>query len=49
MPRCAGTKRDGAPCTATVEPPQRYCWWHDPANIERQLQYRHRRLLYTLS
>jgi hypothetical protein len=32
MVQCAGTKRDGAPCTATVEPPQTYCWWHDPKN-----------------
>jgi hypothetical protein len=30
--RCAGTKRDGSPCTATVEPPQAFCWWHDPQN-----------------
>jgi hypothetical protein len=36
MPRCAGLKRDGAQCTATVEPPQRYCWWHDPANAEKR-------------
>lgn len=34
--RCAGTKRDGAPCTATVEPPQRFCWWHDPANADKR-------------
>jgi len=34
--RCAGTKRDGSPCTATVEPPQRFCWWHDPANAEKR-------------
>jgi hypothetical protein len=34
--RCAGIKRDGAPCTATVEPPQRFCWWHDPANAEKR-------------
>jgi hypothetical protein len=34
MPGCAGFKRDGGHCTATVEPPQRYCWWHDPANAE---------------
>ena len=33
---CAGTKRDGSRCTATVEPPKRYCWWHDPANAERR-------------
>jgi hypothetical protein len=36
MPRCAGTKRDGSPCTATVEPPQTYCWWHDPVNSEQR-------------
>jgi hypothetical protein len=34
--RCAGTKRDNSPCTATVEPPQEYCWWHDPANAEKR-------------
>ena len=34
--RCAGTKRDNSPCTATVEPPKRYCWWHDPANADRR-------------
>jgi hypothetical protein len=34
--RCAGTKRDNSPCTATVEPPQRFCWWHDPANAEKR-------------
>src|SRR5215211_4781569 len=34
--RCAGTKRDGAPCTATVEPPQRLCWWHNPANADKR-------------
>jgi len=33
---CAGTKRDGSQCTATVEPPQEYCWWHDPANAEER-------------
>ena len=32
MALCAGIKRDGSRCTATVEPPQTYCWWHDPAN-----------------
>jgi len=36
MRRCAGTKRDGSPCTATVEPPQTYCWWHDPRNSEQR-------------
>jgi phage-related tail protein len=34
--RCAGTKRDNSACTATVEPPQEYCWWHDPANAEKR-------------
>src|SRR5215210_1938184 len=34
MAQCAGTKRNGERCTATVEPPQTYCWWHDPANAE---------------
>jgi len=34
--RCAGTKRDSSPCTATVEPPKRYCWWHDPANTDKR-------------
>ena len=36
MPRCAGTKRNGERCTATVEPPQTLCWWHDPANAEKR-------------
>jgi hypothetical protein len=34
--RCAGTKRDNSPCTATVEQPQEYCWWHDPANADKR-------------
>ncbi len=34
--RCAGTKRSGERCTATVEPPQRHCWWHDPANADKR-------------
>jgi hypothetical protein len=34
--RCAGTKRDSSPCTATVEPPHRFCWWHDPANADKR-------------
>jgi hypothetical protein len=34
MAVCAGTKRDGSRCTATVEPPRTYCWWHDPENAE---------------
>jgi hypothetical protein len=38
MNRCPGTKRDNSPCTVTVEPPQTYCWWHDPANAEARKQ-----------
>ena len=34
--RCGGIKRDGSPCTATVQPPQRFCWWHDPANAQQR-------------
>src|SRR5215210_200861 len=34
MAICAGTKRDGGRCTATVEPPKTYCWWHDPTNAQ---------------
>jgi hypothetical protein len=34
--KCAGTKRDGSPCTAAVERPQRFCWWHDPANADKR-------------
>jgi hypothetical protein len=33
---CSGIKRDGSRCTATVEPPQQYCWWHDPANADKR-------------
>jgi hypothetical protein len=36
MAVCAGNKRDGSRCTATVEPPQIYCWWHDPDNAEER-------------
>ncbi len=34
--RCTGTKRNGERCTVTVEPPQRHCWWHDPANADKR-------------
>ena len=36
MNRCAGTKRDGSTCTATVEPPHVYCWWHNPQHSEQR-------------
>ncbi len=36
MALCAGTKRNGGACTATIELPQRYCWSHDPANADER-------------
>ncbi len=36
MPPCLGNKRNGEPCTATVESPQTLCWWHNPANAEQR-------------
>ena len=36
MAVCSGIKRDGSRCTATVEAPQDYCWWHDPANADKR-------------
>jgi hypothetical protein len=33
---CTGTKRDGSRCTATVDPPHIYCWWHDPNNADER-------------
>ena len=36
MARCVGLKRDGSQCTATVDPPQRYCWWHDPKHADQR-------------
>jgi len=36
--QCGGFKRDGERCTATVNPPQTFCWWHDPANAEQRQQ-----------
>src|ERR687885_2018828 len=36
MPRCLGTKRDRSQCTATVNPLQSYCWWHDPDNAYKR-------------
>ena len=36
MNRCLGTKRDNSRCTVTVEPPQTYCWWHDPVNADKR-------------
>jgi predicted RNA-binding Zn ribbon-like protein len=38
MNRCLGTKRDNLPCTVSVEPPQTFCWWHDPANAAARKQ-----------
>ena len=36
MVRCAAFKRDGTPCTVTVEPPQTHCWWHSPEHSEKR-------------
>ena|SRR5215217_3973036 len=36
MAVCSGIKRDGSRCTATVESPQEYCWWHDPTNADKR-------------
>ncbi len=36
MAQCAGNKRNGAPCTATVEAPLAFCWWHDDSNKEQR-------------
>ncbi len=36
MAGCGGTKRDGSRCTATVQPPNAYCWAHDPSNAEQR-------------
>ncbi len=36
MAQCAGTKRNGAPCTAIVQPPLALCWWHDGSNAEQR-------------
>ena len=36
MAQCRGNKRNGKQCTATVEPPQTYCWLHDPRNADQR-------------
>ena len=36
MNQCRGTKQGGERCSASVEPPQEYCWWHDPANADKR-------------
>jgi len=36
MRRCGGIKRDGSRCTVSVEPPESYCWWHDPNNAQQR-------------
>ncbi len=38
MARCAGYKRNGEGCTATVEPPKTRCWWHSPENAEKRIK-----------
>ncbi len=34
--QCAGFKRNGERCTATVEPPNDYCWAHAPEHAEER-------------
>jgi hypothetical protein len=36
MAVCAGTKRDGTPCTASVRPGERYCYNHNPDYAEER-------------
>ena len=36
MPLCAGIKRDGGRCTATVPPSKEYCYQHDPERQEER-------------
>ena len=36
MRQCHGIKRNGGRCTQTVQPPNSYCWLHDPANAEQR-------------
>jgi hypothetical protein len=36
MPRCLGTKRDGAQCTTIVKPPQTHCYQHAPERAEER-------------
>ena len=36
MRQCRGIKRNGGRCTRTVEPPNTYCWLHDPVNAEQR-------------
>ena len=36
MSVCSGTKRDGAPCMASVPPGERFCYNHDPDHAEER-------------
>ena len=36
MPRCGGSKPDGAPCERIVGASQEYCYSHDPARSEER-------------
>ncbi len=38
--RCAGTRKDGTPCTATVMGPGTLCYTHDPARATERDQAR---------
>jgi hypothetical protein len=34
--KCAGVKRDGSHCSATVNGPSRFCWLHAPENRDQR-------------
>src|SRR5919112_1874886 len=38
MATCAGTKRDGTPCTVSVPSGERYCYNHNPDYAEERKQ-----------
>jgi hypothetical protein len=40
--RCAGTRKDGAPCGALALGPSGYCYTHDPERTEQRAEARRR-------
>ena len=37
--RCAGTNRDGTPCSASPRPSSTWCVWHDPATKGKRAEW----------
>ena len=37
--RCAGTNRDGTPCSASPRPSSTWCVWHDPATKGKRSEW----------